>query len=116
MVLTQAQTTAFFENAAQMAIPRLTVAQLVVEGIDTADDLAEFDKTSIEAVAHNLRRPAAGNPLVFGAKSQKRLIIACDLVRFYETVGRPLTVANLQWNTVMKNFEIQYSAIKEKKK
>ena len=88
----------------------------MVEGIDTADDLAEFDKTSIEAVAHNLRRPAAGNPLVFGAKSQKRLIIACDLVRFYETVGRPLTVANLQWNTVMKNFEIQYSAIKEKKK
>ena len=53
MVLTQAQTTAFFENAAQMAIPRLTVAQLVVEGIDTADDLAEFDKTSIEAVAHS---------------------------------------------------------------
>ena len=115
MVLTAAQVTAFFEDAAQMAIPNATVVQLANEGINTVDDLSEFDKTSIEAIAHNLRRPPAGNPFVFGAKSQKRLIVACDLVRYYETVGRNITVANIQWNTVMKNFEVQWKALTSKK-
>ena len=54
-------------------------------------------------------------PFVFGAKSQKRITIACDLVRFYARVGRDLTAANLQWNTVMKKFEIQWKALKERK-
>ena len=39
----------------------------------------------------------------------------CDLVNYYKTVGRDLTAANLQWNTVMKNFDIQWTAPKEKK-
>ena len=30
-------------------------------------------------------------------------------------MGRDLTAANLQWNTVMKNFEIQWKALKEQK-
>ena len=30
-------------------------------------------------------------------------------------VGRDLTAANLQWNTIMKNFEIQWKALKERK-
>ena len=54
-------------------------------------------------------------PFVFGAKSQKRIAVACDLVRFYATVGCDLTVANLQWNTVMKNFKIQWKVLKERK-
>jgi hypothetical protein len=90
-----------------MAIPNGTVLELVNEGINTADDLAEFDKDTIGQVAYNLRCPAAGaGPFVFGAKSQKRLIVTCELVRYYEAVGRPLSAANLQWNTVMKHFEI----------
>ena len=54
-------------------------------------------------------------PFVFGGKSQKRIAVTCDLVRFYATVSRDLTVANLQWSTVMKNFEIQWTALKERK-
>lgn len=115
MVLTVAQRTAFFENADQMAIPNATVVQLVVEGINTVDDLSEFDKDTIQQIASNLRRPPAGNPFVFGAKSQKRLIAACEIVRFYETVGRNLTPANIMWTTVIKNFEIQWKALKDKK-
>jgi hypothetical protein len=53
---------------------------------------------------------------VFGAKSQKRLTAACEIIRYYETVGRPLTAANIQWDTVIKNFEIQWNALKAKKK
>jgi hypothetical protein len=115
MPITAAQTTAFFENADQMAIPNATVLQLVAEGINTVDDLSEFDRDTINQIASNLRRPPAGAHYVFGAKSQKRLIAACDIVRYYETIGRPLTAANLVWNTVIKNFEIQWKALKDKK-
>ena len=115
MVLTGAQTTAFFEGADQMAIPNATVLQLVAEGIATVDDLAEFDKDTISQIAHNLRRPPAGAHYVFGAKSQKRLTAACEIVRYYETIGRPVTAANLSWNTAVKNFEIQWKALKDKK-
>jgi hypothetical protein len=116
MVLTAAQTTAFFESAEQMAIPNATVLELVNEGINTVDDLAEFDKETIDQIANNLRRPAVapagGHHFVFGAKSQKRLKVACELVRYYTTVGRPLTAANIQWNSVILNFEIQWKAMK----
>jgi hypothetical protein len=54
MVLTAAQTTAFFENAAQMAISNATVIELVNEGINTVDDLSEFDKDTIGKIAYNL--------------------------------------------------------------
>ena len=80
MVFTAAQTTAFYEGADQMAIPNAMVPELVNKGIQTVNDLSEFDKTSIEAISHNLRRPAQGNPLVIRSKYQKRLIISCDLI------------------------------------
>ena len=51
----------------------------------------------------------------YGAKSQKRLTVACDLIRFYQTVGRDLTAANIQLNEVMSNFEIQWKALKDRK-
>ena len=41
--------------------------------------------------------------------------MACDLVRFYQTVGRDITAANIQWNQVMTNFEIQWKALKDRK-
>ena len=52
---------------------------------------------------------------MFGAKSQKCLGIACELVRYYNTVGPDLTVASMRWNNVIKNFEIQWKALKTKK-
>ena len=77
MVLTHVQTKAFFRNAVQMAIPNATVNELSNEGIDTVEDLAEFDDDTIKQIASNLRRPAVapaagGHHFVFGAKSQKR--------------------------------------------
>jgi predicted RecB family nuclease len=95
MPLTVEQTTAFFEQDAQMGIPNETVVQLQQEGITTVDDLVDFDKDTIEQIAANLRRPAGRIPdpnpaaapgatiptpsFVFGAKSQKRLITASTL-------------------------------------
>jgi hypothetical protein len=132
MPLTAAQTTAFFEHAAQMGIPNATVVQLQAKGIGSVDDLVDFDKDTIEQIAANLRRPAgrvpdpnpaaaAGStvptpPFVFRAKSQQRLINAPKLVRYYDTVGRNTTAGNLQWTPVMKNFSEQWKAMEDKKK
>ena len=50
MVLTDRQTTAFFENDSQMAIPHDTVVELNNEGIVTVEDLADFDRESLKQV------------------------------------------------------------------
>ena len=131
MVLTVAQMTTFFEHADQMGIPHATVLQLQSEGITLVSDLVDFNMTSLQQLADNLRRPGGhvpdpnpgappGStiptpPFVFGAKSQRHIAVACDLVKYYITVGCDLTVANLQWITVMKNFDIQWTMLKEKK-
>ena len=54
MILTAGQTTAFFEQADQMGIPNATVQQLKVEGIATLEDLADFDKETLQQLADNL--------------------------------------------------------------
>ena len=54
-------------------------------------------------------------PFVFGAKSQKQLLAACDIVRYYETAGRGITTANISWNMVINNFEAQWKALRERK-
>ena len=57
MVLTAAQMTSFFENADQMGVQHSTVIQLALEGIQTVDDLADFDKEALHQLADNLCRP-----------------------------------------------------------
>ena len=112
MVLTNAQITAFFEDADQMAIPAETRAQMINEGIQAVEDLVDFDKEALKQVASNLRRPggrvADPNPgadpgatipipaFIFGAKSQLRLSAAADLLRYYEMVGRDTTPGNIR--------------------
>ena len=131
MVLTAAQTTAFFEIPDQMGIPHATMVQMQHEGIQSVADLAEFEKESLQQLADNLRKPGGRIPdpdpnapalatipmpaFTYGDKSQKRLTVACDLIRYYQTVGRDLTAADIQWNQVMSNFEIQWKALKERK-
>ena len=42
--------------------------------------------------------------------------MACNLIKYYQTVGRDLAASNIQWNQVMSNFEIQWwKALKERK-
>ena len=98
MVLTAAQTTAFFEHPDQMGIPHATMVQMQQEGIQSVADLADFEKQSLQQLADNLRKPGGRVPgpdpnapngatiptpaFTYGAKSQKRLTVACDLVRF----------------------------------
>ena len=131
MVLSAAQTTAFFESPDQMGIPHSTMVQMQLEGIQSVADIADFEKDFLLKLADNLRKPGGRIPdpdpnapagatiptpaFTYGAKSQKRLTAACDLIRYYQTVGRDLTAANIQWNQEMSNFEIQWKALKERK-
>jgi hypothetical protein len=110
--LTAAQTTAFFEDAAQMGIPNATAVQLQAEGIDALEDLVDFDKATIEQIGATVPTPSF--PL--GAKSQQRLIDATKFIQYYGTVGRNTAAGNLQqWTLVMKNFSEQWKAVEDKK-
>jgi hypothetical protein len=53
---------------------------------------------------------------VFGAKSQKRLLVAIVLIKYFIATGRDYTTTNLKWTHVMKNFETQWNALKVKQK
>ena len=93
----------FFEDDKQMGIPHAMVIQLQTEGIMAIGDLADFEKDSLQQLADNLccsggRIPnpspnAATGATVpmptftFGAKYWKRLLVACDLVQYYNTMG-----------------------------
>ena len=42
-----------------------------------------------------------------------RLMAATKLVWYYVMVGHPLTLANMAWNMVMRNFNEQWKALEE---
>jgi hypothetical protein len=129
MVFTAAQTAAFFEQADQMCIPRPTVNQLAVEGIVTVQDLEEFDDDSLDTLSANLRKPAGTMPdpndpnrvvplhgFVFGAKSLKQLKVAAKAVRYYVTVGRELTPANMNHSNVLQTFDEEWKSLELRRK
>jgi hypothetical protein len=107
MVLTANQIQTFFTANDQIGLPLNSFQALANEGINSVNGLKEFDKDDIVQVAKNLR---SAN-LVFGAKSQKRLIVACQLVRYYDAVGRTITANNIMWDPIMENFETQWKAL-----
>ena len=51
MVLTAAQTTAFFESPDQMVIPHVIKVEIQLEGIQSIADLADFEKDSLQQLA-----------------------------------------------------------------
>ena len=114
MVLMEAQTTTFYEGADKMAIPNTTVLELSNKGLQTVNEPSDFDKMSIKSISHNLLRPSQGNPLVLGSKFQKPLIIACDLIQYYDTVGQVPSALNMQWIPVMNKLDIQWINLKAK--
>jgi len=109
MPITAAQTTAFFTHPDQMAIPAATIESLGNEGIETVDDLAEVDKDMVVAMAKQFRQEQP--PVILGAKSSKRLIVACNAVRYYSAIQRSLTAGMMRWDPTLKYFEAQWEAL-----
>lgn len=127
MVLTNAQTTEFFTQANQMALPDRTRTQLAVEGITAVDDLGEFHKDDFKQLLANLASPpatlgpapAGGGappliptaPFTLGAKSLRRLKVAANAVRYYEAIDRPLTAGMMHYSNCLTHFELQWNAL-----
>ena len=62
MVITAAQTTAFFSEPGQMALPAATRIAIAQEGLEDLADLVEFDGRSLKQITDNLRRPGGRVP------------------------------------------------------
>ena len=102
----------FFKDANQIVIPHNIVIQLVNEGIDSVDDLADFENNNISQVTENLRRSggllsdlnqvtAVGATIptpscIFKVTSHKRMLLTCELTYFYGTIERIQTTATLK--------------------
>ena len=72
----------------------------------------DFKEEDVNVVSKNLRKPGgripdtdhnapegatiATQPFLFGAKIRVSLTAACDLVRYYRTVGRSISVSNIR--------------------
>ena len=90
--------------------------------------MADFDQDTLQQLADNLMKPAGRIPdpnpaaaagamlptpsFVFGVKSQHRISMACEIVRYYNAVGYDITANNMLWTQVIKNFEDQWKALK----
>ena len=110
--------------AARLKQPALAVHALVLE--DRRVNGCIRGAADFKQVAYNLSHtPAVMNaatspvlvpqqPFVLGAKSLRRLKVAAKAVRYYNSIGRPLTPANMHYSNCLKNFEVQWKSLKEK--
>ena len=127
----QATIKAFFTGAQQMTLPKRSFDQLKEEGIHEPEDLKEVTKDGLESVFYNFHKPAKitvytnpaarigpslreVEPFQVSAKSKMRLFVALDTAKYYEKTDRDLASSNMVWK-VLKNFEVQHLAMKEKK-
>eukprot|EP00957_Ditylum_brightwellii_P062826 4767111-Ditylum_brightwellii.AAC.1 len=58
----------------------------------------------------------AQTPYPFGVRTQKRLIEASELMRYYTTIGRGLKVSNTVYTTVIRYFTQQWAGLKDRKR
>ena len=91
MVLTAAQQAAFFAN--QMLVPAAARDRMVIEGVSTIQDLLEYNENMLDSLEDRLRKPGQGiAPFVFSPATKNRLLQASQLMKYYNAVGRPVTV------------------------
>ena len=119
MVFTGAQTSLFFEHASQMGLSNRMRMALDAEGVVHVEDLAEWRSDEWDQFVENckwapqLPDPANAGALIVQAsfvipvRSLKHLKIAGSIVHYYNSVGRELSASNMQWSSVISNFEIQ---------
>mmetsp|Transcript_11395 Transcript_11395/g.16568 ORF Transcript_11395/g.16568 Transcript_11395/m.16568 type:complete len:128 (+) Transcript_11395:1440-1823(+) len=127
MLLTVQQTTMFFEDADHIGLSARTRSAFSAEGVEVVMDLGDCEDEDWDERAKICRKPNQiedpanpGNminqsPFTLYVNSLKRLKIAAALVRYYESVVIELTVSNICW-PVLKRFEVQMKAFKERKK
>jgi len=133
MVLTNNQTLLFWTEQAQMGVSARTRGQLIIEGLTNVEDLLEFAdnddgwKQLLENLKHppQVLNPAVGQPghnagvavgalipqvpFQLSARSLGRMKNAARAVKYYTTVQRVITAANMQ-QARLGNFKEQWEA------
>ena len=119
-----------------MGLSNNAVTRLAQEGLAQINDFADFKEEQLLAAFKNMRTAipglpavpeqvdAAGNttapaipavapilPVLVSAKCAKRLIVASVAYHYYESIGRDVTPANMNYTNVLKAFHIEYEAI-----
>ena len=107
------------------------VLRLTHEGITSLASLTDFDDKAIKYLPKVCKGDIAeivldadngidAEPAVNGANissiSVQRLIVAADAARYYQAVGRTLTIANMHYINVLKQFKLEWEAFEAVKK
>ena len=108
------------------------VTRILYEGVTSFESLGDFDATSIKALAKNCREtiPAVAldrdagilvdepqvNGTVVSTQSMVRLTVACNATKYYLSVGRTPSLANLHYTNVLATFKVEYEAYEKLQK
>ena len=104
------------------------VLRLTKEGITNFESLTDFDKKSMErlpatckeTIAQIARDRANNIPAeneVPGANissiSVRRLIVAMNASEYYSSIGRVMTIDNMNYDNILKNFKIEWDTYQD---
>lgn len=107
------------------------VKRIIAEGVTSFDSMADFDTKSIQglpticretipAIAADLANGIEAVGQVRGANistmSVQRLIVAHHAVKFYTSIGRPVSVPSMNYTTILSKFKEDYDAYLEMRK
>jgi hypothetical protein len=108
-----------------------SVSRLLYEGITNYASLMDFDTKSIQslpatckgailAIEANWEENVEAEPAIAGANistiSTRRLIIAVSAVKYYTSISRTITPANMHYTNVLADFKIEWEDYESLKK
>ena len=108
------------------------VNRVLYEGITNWVSLADFDESSMKAMAKNCKETiaavtadlAAGIPTdepqvpgtIISTQSIVRLVVACNAVKYYISIGRVPDLAHMGYTNTLSTFKIEYEAYEKLQK
>ena len=121
---TQAQLTAFFTNAPQMALSVAQRDRLAQEGLILVEDFVDFKDDQLDQAAKNMRTSIPGFPttqpdangvvlvaavpavnlVLISARCMLRLKVASIAYHCYESIERAITPSNMNYTCVLCGF------------
>ena len=140
-MVTATQLTQFFTAGTQMGLTTAQRLALSNEGLTTIDDFADFKEEELKVAFKNVRSGIPGTPRVeavpavmngtvtvtpaipavpavagvravpIPAKSTSRLLIASVAYHYYLDTGRVVTAGNMNFNNVLREFDVEWKAI-----
>ena len=132
MVVVSASFRSWLKSSTNMKLSSdASVVRVTHEGITDFRSLVDFDKETlqnlprvckqkIDAIAADAANNILAEPEVPGANvssiSVQRLIVASNAARYYHSIGRTMTTANMHYTNILINFKVEYEAYEVMKK